>query len=251
MTVYEDSVSKEDDASNKVGMFNRIEVRDAVIVVPLYKDGSFLMVDTYRHGIGRDLLELPGGFINENEAAIDAAKRELIEETGYTSHTLKLINWFYTWPGRTGQKVFVIVADGLKEHSSENLDEFESTKVCRLSASNIRQELKEGRIRSAITISALLAAYFHNQHSKIDTDTNKSNQQAISPRRLIALVTPIIPAVPASQTMEFLTQATPTMTTNIVQEPRVVHPNSDAIASRIRARIPTTFFIFVHYVLNY
>jgi ADP-ribose pyrophosphatase len=91
-------------------MFNRIEVRDAVIVVPIYKDDSLLMVENYRHGVGTDLLELPGGFINENEHSLDAASRELTEETGYTCKKLKVINWFYTWPGRAGQKVSVVVA---------------------------------------------------------------------------------------------------------------------------------------------
>lgn len=96
MTVYEDSVSTGDDVTSKVGMFNRIEVRDTVIVLPVFKDRSLLMVDNYRHGVGRDLLELPGGFIADNEAALDAASRELIEETGYTCNNLKVVNWFYT-----------------------------------------------------------------------------------------------------------------------------------------------------------
>jgi ADP-ribose pyrophosphatase len=160
MTVYEDSVSREDDVSSKVGMFNRIEVRDAVIVVPIYKDGSLLMVENYRHGVGTDLLELPGGFINENEVALEAASRELTEETGYTCNKLKVIYWFYTWPGRTGQKVSVVVARGLKRHFGKNLEEFEHIKVRKLSANKIRRELKVGRIKSAMTISALFGAYF-------------------------------------------------------------------------------------------
>ncbi|MGA9153198.1 MAG: NUDIX domain-containing protein [Candidatus Nitrosopolaris sp.] len=63
-------------------MFNRITVCDTAIVIPLFKDGSLLMVENYRHGVGTDLLELPGGFINE--VPLGAARRELIEETGYT-----------------------------------------------------------------------------------------------------------------------------------------------------------------------
>jgi ADP-ribose pyrophosphatase len=68
MTVYEDWVSEED--SGTIGMFNRIEVLDAVIVVPILQDNSLLMVKNYRHGAGRNLLELPWGFINENELHI-------------------------------------------------------------------------------------------------------------------------------------------------------------------------------------
>jgi ADP-ribose pyrophosphatase len=159
MTVYEDSVSTGDNVTSKVGMFNRIEVRDTVIVLPLFKDRSLLMVDNYRHGVGRDLLELPGGFIADNEAALDAARRELIEETGYTCNNLKVVNWFYTWPGRTGQKNFVVLGNGLKKHSGKNLDDFEFIKVWKLSENKIIRELKNGRIKSALTIAALFEGY--------------------------------------------------------------------------------------------
>ena len=159
MTVYEDLVVMEDDVTSKVGMFNRIAVRDSVIVLPVYNDGSLLMVENYRHGIGKDLLELPGGFIADNEGALDAARRELIEETGYTCNDLKLVNWFYTWPGRTGQKDFVVLGKDLRKHSSNNLDEFEFIEVRKLSENKIIRELKSGRIKSALTIAALFEGY--------------------------------------------------------------------------------------------
>ena len=76
MTVYEDWVSEED--GRTIGMFNRIEVLDAVIVVPILQDNSLLMVENYRHGVGTNLLELPGGFITENELETDAGRRELL-----------------------------------------------------------------------------------------------------------------------------------------------------------------------------
>ncbi len=159
MTVYEDWVSKEDGVT--IGMFNRIEVHNAVIVVPILEDSSLLMVENYRHGVSTSLLELPGGFINENEAGSDAGRRELLEETGYTCNKVELINWFYTWPARTAQRTFVVVARGLKKHYDKNLDEFECIKVHKISGDKIRQELKRGgKIKGAVTISALLHGYF-------------------------------------------------------------------------------------------
>lgn len=158
MIVYEDWVSKENDGRG--GMFNRIEVRDAVIVVPILEDSSLIMVENYRHGADRNLLELPGGFINENEAESDAARRELLEETGYTCNKVESINWFYTWPGRTAQRNFVILATGLEKHYAKNLDEFEFIRVHKISGEKIRRELKRGKIKSAVTISALLHGYF-------------------------------------------------------------------------------------------
>lgn len=157
IVVYEDWVSKKD---GTVGMFNRIKVQDATTVVPIFKDGSLLMVESYRHGPAANLLELPGGFINVNEEPSTAAKRELLEETGYDCSALEYINWTYTWPGRTRQKNFVFVAKGLKKRSEQNLEEFECTEIRKLTKEQTIQEIKHGNIKSAITISAILYAYF-------------------------------------------------------------------------------------------
>ena len=51
---------------------------DAVIVVPILQDNLLSMVENYRHGVGTNLLELPGGFITENELETDAGIRELL-----------------------------------------------------------------------------------------------------------------------------------------------------------------------------
>ena len=168
MIVYEDSVI--DEKKVIVGMFNRINVDDAATLVPIFKDGSLLMVENYRHSASTNLLELPGGLIRgkeeeeegeQLEEPSDTAKRELLEETGYTCDTLQFINWFYTWPGRATQRNFVFIAKGLKKTQlKQNLEKFEYLKVCKIGREQLMRELKNGRIKSAVTISALLFGYF-------------------------------------------------------------------------------------------
>jgi ADP-ribose pyrophosphatase len=153
IVLYEDQVRKSD---GMIGMFNRISVRDSSIIVPVFKDGSLLMVENYRHGARMKLLELPGGLINCGEQPRAAAKRELLEETGYECNTLKYINWTYTWPGRTTQKNFVFLAKGLKKRGKPILEEFEYTKIRRLPKERVIQEIRSGNIKSAISISAIL-----------------------------------------------------------------------------------------------
>jgi ADP-ribose pyrophosphatase len=158
MVVCEDLVTNED---GTIGMFNRItNVHNAATIVPIFEDGSLLMVENYRHGIGATLLDLPGGRIREKEEPTDTAKRELLEETGYTCDALELINWFYTWPARATQRNFVFIATGLKKISEQNLEDFEYIKACKITREQAIQELKNGNIKNAVTISALLHGYF-------------------------------------------------------------------------------------------
>jgi ADP-ribose pyrophosphatase len=153
MTVYEDQVRKTNGA---IEMFDRISVQDSSVIVPIFKDGSILMVENYRHGARTNLLELPGGLINANEEPLIAAKRELLEETGYEPNTIEYINWTYTWPGRTTQKNFVFLAKELKKCRKPNLEEFEYAKIRKLTKELAIQEIRSGNIKSAISISAIL-----------------------------------------------------------------------------------------------
>jgi 8-oxo-dGTP pyrophosphatase MutT (NUDIX family) len=177
LQVYEDSVSYKDNSNNiisssshSIKIFNRIKVYDTVIIIPLFEDGSLLMVEGYRHGAGENLLELPGGFIEENEEPSQAEKRALLEETKHGCDSLELINWFYTWPGRNSQKNYVFVAKGLKNKKdlfqgnnnynndiqSHNDDDERDIKIHKLPREQITAELKNGRrIKSSPTISAL------------------------------------------------------------------------------------------------
>ena len=153
IVVYEDQVRKSD---GMIGMFNRIRVRDSSVIVPIFKDGSLLMVENYRHGARTNLLELPGGLIDADEEPLVAAKRELLEETGYQCSTISYINWTYTWPGRTTQKNFVFLAKGLKKIRKPNLEEFEYSKIRKLTRETVIQEIRSGNIKSSISISAIL-----------------------------------------------------------------------------------------------
>jgi ADP-ribose pyrophosphatase len=159
--IYEDQLKSKE---GKIEVLNRINLKgDAAIVVPLFQDGSLLMVENYRHGARTILLELPAGMRStENEEPFETARRELLEETGYTCRTLEELNWYYTWPAKVSQKMYVFLAKGLERRSSHNLTDFENVKVRILSRQQVIHEIKHGKIKSPVTISALVNAYFSN-----------------------------------------------------------------------------------------
>jgi ADP-ribose pyrophosphatase len=118
------------------------------------------MIETYRHGADTVLLELPGGLIENNEKPNETAKKELLQETGYSCQTLEPKGWFYTWPSRSNQKVHVFLAKGLEKVSKQNLDATENIKTKIVSKDEINLKLKNQEIRASDTISALFCGYF-------------------------------------------------------------------------------------------
>ncbi len=72
--------------------YHRIEVHNAVMLLVENSERKLLVYKEYRHGVSEVSLTFPAGGIEKNESIYDASERELIEETGYTSKNLKLIN---------------------------------------------------------------------------------------------------------------------------------------------------------------
>ena len=94
LTLYEELL---DYGNNRRELYNKVLTFDTAHIVPIFNDGSLLMVENYRHGVGQQLLELPGGFINPGETPTHAAGRELLEETGYAARVLNEISHL-AWP---------------------------------------------------------------------------------------------------------------------------------------------------------
>jgi 8-oxo-dGTP pyrophosphatase MutT (NUDIX family) len=60
-----------------------LEYDDEVMVFALTKHQEVVLIKQYRHGVQKAIVELPGGSVDEGESPLEAAKRELMEETGY------------------------------------------------------------------------------------------------------------------------------------------------------------------------
>lgn len=130
----------------------------SVVVLAVDDSGSpprLLLERQYRHAAQDYLWELPAGRIDPGEKALPAAKRELLEETGYTANQWRRILHFYASPGFVAETMSVFLATGLRAGKAQpEDDEIILKRMVSLPAA-MRMVLK-GTIRDAKTIASVL-----------------------------------------------------------------------------------------------
>jgi ADP-ribose pyrophosphatase len=87
-----------------------VELADWVDVIAVTPDGRVVLVDQYRHGVGRARTEFPAGTIDSGEAPLDAARRELLEETGYAGAYWREIGAAAVYPAVQTNRIHCFLA---------------------------------------------------------------------------------------------------------------------------------------------
>jgi len=129
----------------------------AVLIVPFLKRDKIILIRQYRPVINSYIWELPAGTLDKNESPAACAKRELIEETGYSADNYKRIGFIYPAPGYTTEKIFIFEARKLKKVEADK-EEDEVIRPRVFYKKEIENLLKSGRIVDAKTICALRLA---------------------------------------------------------------------------------------------
>ncbi len=131
----------------------------AVVIIPRLNSHSLLLIRQYRHAIRESILEFPAGTLEEGENPIECAKREVVEETGYSASDWADLGEIVPGPGFCNEVQYCFVAGDLKP-SSQSLDEDEVIEVVEMSIADIQQEIATGRIKDAKSIAAFARAKF-------------------------------------------------------------------------------------------
>ena len=130
-----------------------------VTIIAQPNPSSIVLVKQFRYAIGKVFWELPAGTLQKNEDPVQAAKRELKEETGYTAKSLEPMGIVYPLPGYSTEVLYFFKAVDIEEGEPQP-DKDENIDVKVMDLKQVWQMVKDGEIRDAKTIAGLSLVMF-------------------------------------------------------------------------------------------
>lgn len=127
----------------------------AVVILPILANGDVVLLRNFRFVLNETLWEVPAGTVEPDEPLLDCAKRELLEETGYTAKQWKSLGYLYASPGVLDEKLHLFVAEELTAGDAKPEPDEQLEPVTVRLDDAIRMCL-DGTIRDAKTITSLL-----------------------------------------------------------------------------------------------
>lgn len=124
-------------------------------VIAITPEGRYVMVKQYRHGLGVVETELCAGVVEEGEEPLAAAKRELLEETGFGGGEWELLTVLCPNPGSQNNLSYSFVARGVEKIAEQHLDDTEDICVELLSEEEVRALLDRDIMKQALMAAPL------------------------------------------------------------------------------------------------
>ena len=153
--VFQETVTLPNGASIKLDI---IRHPGATAIVPLTRSHNVIMLEQYRHAVGGTIWEIPAGTLDDKEAPLTCAQRELTEETGYTAATWRKLGEITPVPGYSDERIQIFLATDLSI-SVQNLDADEALEVREVTFTEALNMISRGGIQDAKTICGLFMAH--------------------------------------------------------------------------------------------
>ena len=135
-----------------------LEYDDEIMIFALTQDREVVLIKQYRHGIQNVIIELPGGSVDQGERPLDAAKRELMEETGYGSNNFVQIGFGSPNPAIYTNKLYSFLAMDAVKIGEQSTDDAEAVEILLLPLEEMIALAKRGDWVHSLNISTIFLA---------------------------------------------------------------------------------------------
>ncbi len=135
-----------------------LEEHDWAHIVAVDPQGRICLVEQYRHGAGVFCWELPGGVIDPGENPLEAAQRELREETGCVAEDWKLVLTCFANPARQTNRVLTYICKNARIVGALEPDEHEELRTEFVAVDEVHRRIADGRYSQSLHIASFLQA---------------------------------------------------------------------------------------------
>ena len=135
--------------------FYRIDSEDWVNIVPITPGGDVVVVKQYRHGLDDFTIETPGGLIDRGETPMEAAGRELLEETGYRAAEIVPLGGVNPNPALFGNTLHAFLGRDVEQVAEVRNESTEETHVEVVSPAELHRLVSTGAVNHALVIAVL------------------------------------------------------------------------------------------------
>lgn len=144
--------------------FTQLEMPDVAVIVALTPDGQAIIERNYKHGPRRVCLNLPAGYLEAGEEPLTAARRELLEETGYAADEWVPLGQFANDGNRGAGTSFLFLARDARQIAQPDAGDLEELEIGLMPLDQLAESVRNGEVAILAIAAAIgLAVVAHYQ----------------------------------------------------------------------------------------